>query len=58
MTQDAMTLRNYALTDEEARTVYVILGATIEQLAATATDGELVAAITLRDRFKPEGDTR
>lgn len=47
-----MTLRSYLLTDEEARTVFALLGATIERVAATATDDELIAALHLRDRFR------
>lgn len=51
---DTMTLRTYTLTDEEARTVFVLIGAAIEQVASTATDDELIAALHLRDRFKTE----
>lgn len=49
-----MTLRNYALTDEEANAVRELIGAAIEQVAASATDDELIAALELRDRFRPQ----
>ncbi len=51
---DTMTLRPYLLTDDEAQTVRALVGAAIELLVPTASDDELIAALQLRDRFKPE----
>lgn len=56
MSQDAMTLRTYALTDLEAQTVYDCLNG-MSRLP-NLTDEALIFVLELRDRFKPQEDDR
>lgn len=50
------TLRTITLTELEADIVFEILAASIQTTHSLMTDAELVSAIELRDRFKPEED--
>ena len=49
-------LRTITLTEVEADVIYEILVAAVETHHHAMTDDELVRAIELRDRFRPEED--